>query len=133
MVNAVELFLHAQSITDRTTRDIEPNSVLRHHPDSLDDERGIVHPLAHRVPIKSLLSNFLAHLYASIHQFGELSPVRPNDAPRLRIFIQDRYLVLVLKDLRLPQVIKICAREPDRLTLIPWIIKKRREDCVVSL
>src|SRR5882672_570967 len=130
MVNAVELFLDAQSVTDWTASNIEPDSVFRHHPDRLDDERGIVRPLAHRIAIKPWLTNFLAHLYASLNHFGELSPVRPNDAPRLRIFVQDRYLVLVLKDLRLPQVIKIRAREAYRLTLIPGIIIKCWENLI---
>src|SRR6266404_5683979 len=132
LVHAVELFLHAQSVTDWTTSNIEPDSVFRHHPDRLDDERGIVHPLAHRIPIKPWLSNFLSQSYASIDRFWELSPVRPNDAPRLRIFVQDRYLVFVLKDLRLPQIIKIRAREAYRLTLIPGIIIKRRENLIGS-
>ena len=132
LVRAVELLLHAHSVTDRTTSNIEPDSVFRHHPDRLDDERGIVHPLAHRIPIKSWLSNFLAYLYASIHQLGKFSPIRPDDAPRLRIFVQDRYLVFVLKDLRLPQIIKIRAREAYRLTLIPGIIIKRRENLIGS-
>src|ERR1700730_5122795 len=132
MVNSVELFLHAHNITDWTTRNIEPDSVLRHHPYRLDDERGIVQPLTHRVPIKSWLSNFLAYLNASIHQFGELPPVCPDHAPGLRLFIQDRYFVLVLKDLGLPQVIEIGAGETYRLALVPRIVIKRGEDLIGS-
>jgi len=79
-----------------------------------------------------LLSDFLAYLYATINEFGELSPVRPDNAPRLSIFIQDRILLFVLKDLRLPQVIKIRARESYGLTLVPGIVIKRRENLIGS-
>src|SRR5882762_3013557 len=132
MVNAVELFLHAHSITHWAASNIEPDSVLRHHPDRLDDECGIVHPLAHRVAIKSWLSNFLAYLNASIDQFGELSSVGPDNAPCLRIFIQNRYLILVLKDLGLSQIIEIGAGEAYRLALVPWIVIKRGENLIGS-
>src|SRR6266853_983720 len=132
MVDAVEPFLYTQSVTDRTPGNIEPDSVFWHHPDRLDDERGVVRPLAYRVAIKARLSNLLAYLHPSIHQLWEFSSISPDNAPRLRVLIQDRYLELVLKDLRLPEVIEIRPRESDGFTFVPWIVIKSRENCISS-
>ncbi len=96
-------------------------------------ECGVVHPIAHRVPIKPRLLDLLAHSYAPLNQLRQLSPISPDNAPRLSILIQDRYLVCVLQDLRLPEVIKICAGEPQRFALVPRIVIKPGEDRINAL
>src|SRR5712664_4381558 len=132
MVHAMETLLHAQSVANRTTSTIQPDSVFRHHPDSLDDDRAIVLPFANRVAIEAWLSNFLPHEHASIYHFGKLSPIRPDHAPCLPILIQDCHFVLVLHDLSLYQLIKVCSSEPQRLAPIPRIVVLCRKNLIRS-
>src|ERR1700722_17821283 len=122
MVHSVEALLHAHLVADRTTGTIQPDLVFRHHSDRLDDERAVVHPFADRVAIKARLSNFLPHEHSSIHQFRNLSPIRPDPPPALPIFIQDGHFVLVLQDLSLSKIIEIGSWKSQWFARIPRII-----------
>src|ERR1700674_2085809 len=82
------------------------NARLFHH------EREIVHPLTYRPPIPSWLSNLL----------GELSPVHPDVAPHLIIFIEDGQLLGGLIDSHLPQVKDFDARESQRIADVKGIV-----------
>src|SRR5712664_4427535 len=59
-----------------------------------------------------------------VRVLGEFSPIRPDSAPIAVPLIQVNHLVRGLHELDDPQFIKLHAREPDRITLVQWIIGK---------
>ena len=117
-------------IADRPAGRVEPNSVFRHRPNGLGDERGVIRPFADRVAVKPLLPHFLPDLHAAVHQFGELSPVRPDDSPAVIILIENHDLDVILKDLRLPHLVMIHVRHPERIAEFPWIVLLPGVNCV---
>src|SRR5229473_2351214 len=94
----------------RAARIINPGSWI--YPRRFHHEREVVHPLAYRPPIPSWLRNLL----------GDLSPVHPDVAPHLIIFIEDGQLFGGLIDSQLPQVKEFDARESQRIAYIKGII-----------
>src|SRR5712692_2041801 len=109
MVHPVKTLLHPQSVAVRTARVIDPASWIQ--PDRLDHESVVVHPFSDGVPVPPRL-----------RVLGELSPIRPDDAPVTIILIQVNHLVRSLNELEGPQFIKFHAREPDRVTQVHWIV-----------
>src|SRR3984893_14994689 len=122
MVHAMDPLLHVHLVADGTSGRIQPDSVFSHHPRRLNDERGIVQPFPDRVAVIARFLDFLADEYAAIDQLWKFAAICPDYAPGGCVLVQDGDLVLVLQDLRFPQVVKIHAWESQRLTFVAWII-----------
>src|SRR4029077_4352632 len=105
-------------IAGRATSFVKPEFLIPRYPSRPDDQCAIVRPLTNRISVILGLRNI----------FGELSSVRPDHAPNLLKFIQDHYLVLGLKDLRVSDLIKIRARKPQGIALVSRVIAKSRDN-----
>src|ERR1700722_1133591 len=89
------------------------------HPDRLDDERRIVHPLPGRVAVPARLCNR-----------GKAAPVRPDRAPYLVVLIRDQHFVGSLHELDRSEVVKVHSWEPNWIAHFKRVIYLR--ECIGS-
>src|SRR5262245_12765106 len=99
-----------------------PYAVVRHHANRLNLKGVIIHPSAYRIPEESRLSKLAADLHATVHELRKSSTVRPNDAPPIVVVIEDIDLVLVLEELRQPDVVVVVPRHSERFAAVSRIV-----------
>src|SRR5579864_7179314 len=111
MVDAVKPFLHPQLFAMRTASVIQPAFWIQ--PGRLDYERVVIHPFSDGVAIPPRL-----------RVLGQLSPIGPDDAIIAVKWTQDNHLLGSLNEVDGPEFPKLHVREPERITLVRWIIRK---------
>src|SRR5262249_25624625 len=115
-------FRDACLLADRTAGRIEPDAIVRHHADRLDFKGVVVHPSAHRIPEESRFSKLAADLDTTVHELRKPSAVGPDDAPPIVVVIEDIDLVLVLEELREPDVVVVVPRHSERFAAVSRIV-----------
>src|SRR5688572_7921613 len=93
---------HLQRRAVRVARVVDPGAVVQ--TDRFDDERGVVLPASHRVPVPPRI-RFLRQLRA----------VGPDDPPAVLEHVEHEHLVRRVHDLERPQLERKQPREPGRI------------------
>ena len=126
-VEATEGLRDMHLVADRPARRIEPDAIVRHRAHRLRLERVVVHPSAHRVTEESRFADFAADIDAALHELWQLPAVGPYHAPAVVVLVGHEDLVLVLENLRQPDVVVVVARHAERLASIARIVVLGRQ------
>jgi len=122
-IHPVEPLLDLHLVAHRPAGLVQPYAWLSEQADRVDHKRSGVRPLADGIPVPPVVRELLR----------EIAAVCPDDAVALVILIQDDDFLWTLKNLRVAQLIKICAREAERITVIAGIVAQRGGHVAVTV